>query len=227
MGVDACPGGWVGIVATASPHGVELAGFVGPSISSVVESARELGPLDVVAVDMPIGLSDETARAPDVLAKRLVHRRHASVFMTPPRTALTASSRLEADGLSRALTGKGVSAQAFALATKLFEVDAWARGSSHRVVEVHPEVSFATLAGRGLGSKKTWAGIRDRLALLAEAGFDPGPDLLPEDAKVAIDDVLDACVAAWTAQRVARDEALSFPDPPVTYGDGWPCAIWA
>ena len=41
-----------------------------------------------------------------------------------------------------------------------------------------------------------------------------------------VDDVLDAAVVARTAQRVASGEARPLPDPPETFSDGIPCAIW-
>jgi predicted RNase H-like nuclease len=41
-----------------------------------------------------------------------------------------------------------------------------------------------------------------------------------------VDDVLDAAIAAWTARRVARNEAQAMPDPPEVFSDGIPSAIW-
>jgi hypothetical protein len=49
----------------------------------------------------------------------------------------------------------------------------------------------------------------------ARPGFWPG-----------VDDVLNAAVAARTALRVASGQARPVPDPPETFGDGLPCAIW-
>lgn len=54
---------------------------------------------------------------------------------------------------------------------------------------------------------------------------------MPDDLGAAgeqarVDDVLDAAVVAWTAQRVAAGEARPLPDPPETFSDGIPCAIW-
>ena len=43
----------------------------------------------------------------------------------------------------------------------------------------------------------------------------------------ALDDILDAAIAAWTARRVARDEAQPMPDPPQVFSDGIQSAIWA
>src|SRR5919107_679357 len=135
------------------------------------ELAEAVGPVGVVGIDIPLGLPDDTDRAPDVLARKLVGPRRSSVFMTPPRRALLAGSRYEADVISRRLTGKGVSSQAFALAVKLLEANAWAPHAPARVVEVHPEVSFATLAGSFLEPKRSWSGAQQRHRLLAGAGI--------------------------------------------------------
>jgi predicted RNase H-like nuclease len=98
---------------------------------------------------------------------------------------------------------------------------------SCRVVEVHPEVSFAHLAGAPLTVRKhTWAGMYRRRELLAGAGIRIDGDLGEAGRGAAVDDVLDAAVCAWTARRVARGEARCMPDPPERFSDGIPCAIW-
>lgn len=94
-------------------------------------------------------------------------------------------------------------------------------------MESHPEASFAQLAGAPLHSaKSTWAGIARRRQLLADAGIVLPENLGPAGEKAAIDDVLDAAVAAWTALRVTRDQARSHPDPPELFSDGLASAIW-
>jgi predicted RNase H-like nuclease len=81
------------------------------------------------------------------------------------------------------------------------------------VHEVHPEVSFAVLAGRPLAfAKRTWNGHRERLRLLGRAGIKI-PERL-DAGLVPADDVLDAAVAAWTATRIARGEQVTFPADP-------------
>jgi predicted RNase H-like nuclease len=94
-------------------------------------------------------------------------------------------------------------------------------------MEVHPEASFAELAGAPLGaSKSTWAGIALRRQLLAAAGISLPENLGPAGQKATVDDVLDAAAAAWTAMRVARNQARRFPDPPEIFSDGLASAIW-
>jgi predicted RNase H-like nuclease len=88
-------------------------------------------------------------------------------------------------------------------------------------VEVHPEVSFARLAGGPLpDGKRTWAGAHHRRRLLASAGIDLADDLGQAGRHTAVDDVLDAGAAAWTVERVAAGAARPLPDPPVEYSDG-------
>lgn len=120
-------------------------------------------------------------------------------------------------------TGAGVSAQVFALRRKLLEVDAWVRNAGVIVVEVHPEVSFACRPL--LESKRTWAGVVRRRRLLAQAGIVLDDDLGPTGS-AAVDDILDAAIAAWTARRVARNKAEPLPDPPQVFSDSTSSAIW-
>ncbi|MGN6524721.1 MAG: DUF429 domain-containing protein, partial [Actinomycetes bacterium] len=56
-------------------------------------------------------------------------------------------------------------------------------------------------------------GLLHRHQLLEDVGLLPydDPDGVAARAGVAADDVLDAIAAAWTAARVARQAALSFP----------------
>ena len=159
LGVDACRAGWIGVAL--SPGGIRA--YFAARISDLVEEAGRDGPLGVVAIDIPIGLPDTGRRQADLLAREAAGPRWASVFMTPVRPALEAGDYTAAAVLSRRLAGEGISRQAFALRDKVLDVDQWARQAQPRVVEAHPEVSFAQLAGAPLLSRKsTWAGIARR-----------------------------------------------------------------
>jgi predicted RNase H-like nuclease len=218
LGVDGCKLGWVGITW-------EGEAYFGTSILELLAAA---GPVTCIGIDMPIGLPDSGRRQADSLARKLVGRRASSVFTTPVRVALEASSHADAIAVNRAVTGEGLSAQVFALAAKTLEVDAFVRSTTTPVIEVHPELSFATMAGAPLPwGKKTWAGTQHRQALLAGAGLQLSTDLGEAGHRAAVDDVLDAAAVAWTAQRFTRGEAFPLPDPPEVFGDEIPCAIWA
>jgi predicted RNase H-like nuclease len=227
LGADVAQGRWVGVVL----DGAGLTAHLAPSIGELVAAASAGGRLHVAALDIPIGLPDAGRRRADALARALVGRRASSVFTTPVRAALEQADHAAAAAVNRALAGEGVSRQAHGLREKVLEVDAWVRAPAPpgvRVVEVHPEVSFAALARAPLAHrKKTWAGAAERQDLLRRAGIAPGDDLGAAGAWAGVDDVLDAAVAAWTALRVARGEAVRHPDPPERFTDGWPAAIWA
>ena len=79
------------------------------------------------------------------------------------------------------------------------EVDAWRRSRPRcTVVEAHPELSFAEMAGGPMAAAKTTPeGIEARLAELARHGISR-PSVLT-DSGYAAHDLLDACAAAWTA----------------------------
>ena len=127
----------------------------------------------------------------------------------------------------RELTGSGMTKQAFALRVKIHEVEAWLPSAKCRVVEVHPEVSFAELAQEPLiHSKSTWAGVELRRSLLEAVGIRLPSDLGSAGARAGVDDVLDAVITAWTAARVRDGLARSLPDPPQVFSAGTAAAIW-
>ena len=196
---------------------VEDMRFTGSLVAGTFAELREaLAGAAAVGVDIPIGLPREGVRRADVAARAFVGPRRSSVFPAPPRAALTAATYAEARAILPSL-----SAQSFALARKILEVDACL---DDRVFEVHPEVSFAALAGRQLvHPKRSWNGQMERRRLLAGAGIE-----LPDDlagGMAAADDVLDAAIVAWSAARKVRGDAATLPaDPPVH--DGRPVAIW-
>ncbi len=159
-----------------------------------------------VGVDIPIGIPVEGTRPADATGRRFVGPRASSVFTTPIRPVLEAPTYAEARLIARDLTGKSVSAQTYALARRILEVDEYAR-ENERVIEVHPEVSFRELAGRPLESKHRKQGLVERRAVLVEAGIEL-PASVP---RIAEPDLLDATAAAWSARRYARGDAVPLP----------------
>ena len=160
-------------------------------------------PSTIVAVDMPMWFPVQPPRRSEVAAREVLGpRRASSIFPTPVRAAIEAPDHATANAVSREATGVGVSRQAFALAAKILEVDAWRSRSALDVREVHPETSFAVLLGRpAAASKRTWAGAGERRAALVGVGIDLTPLEGIALGKATVDDVLDAAVAAWTADR--------------------------
>jgi predicted RNase H-like nuclease/ADP-ribose pyrophosphatase YjhB (NUDIX family) len=225
LGVDACPAGWVGVVLDPS---LRASVFVAADITSLLELVREQHDVPVVAVDIPIGLPDSGGRLADAEARRALVGKASSVFSTPVRSALEAATYAEAREANLAATDgrTSVSAQAYALRAKVLEVDAWVRsGPGAEVLEVHPEVSFARMAGGPvLARKKDSDGVRARREALAAHGIVAPPWF--RGAGFGEDDLLDACAVAWTAVRHAIGVSESLPGEPEVFSDGIAAAIW-
>ena len=112
-------------------------------------------------------------------------------------------------------------AQVWAIAPKIREWDAALRsdaGARGRTHEVHPELSFAQMnGGKALAArKKSIEGALARRGLLVQyygesavAGVEGSYDR----KSAGMDDLYDALAALWSAERIARGEARSLPDP--------------
>ena len=223
LGVDGCPGGWVAVAP--DPDG--LRAYAGATLADVLAAAEVDGRPDWVGVDIPIGLAEQGLRAADLAVREQLGRRAATLFLTPVRAALETDDYAGAVALNRARTGAGCSRQAYGLRAKILEVDALVRAGETRVFEVHPELSFTTMAGVPPAyGKKTWAGLQERLRLLEAHGLSLD-GLNGDTGRAAADDVVDAAAVAWTARRRAIGVARSWPDPPQPLPGHPACAIWA
>ena len=226
LGVDGCRGGWLGILWDGSAAVAIFHSTIRELIDD--ETARSAV---VVGVDMPMELPDEGARQADRMAQRELGRRASSIFVTPTRSALTMVTQSQASAVNKERGGPGVSIQAFNLRPKVLEVDELARTfvaeRGRRLVEVHPELSFHTMNDGSLShSKRTPEGQEERRALLRRVGIELDPTSTAIPGRIAIDDVLDAAAAAWSAWRVNSGTARSLPDPPEINSDGISAAIW-
>jgi predicted RNase H-like nuclease len=199
-GIDGCRSGWVAVSVSAGGVSVRTAG-----------SLAGLGIQGATGIDMPLGLLADGWRTADALARRALGGRGASVFAIPPRAVWEAPDYATANRRCRELTGRGMSAQAWGLRTRLLEADGFRRRHAGFLREVHPELSFAALAGAPLtDSKHSPAGLASRRALLEGAGI-----VLPRRvAGAAEHDLLDAAAVAWSTRRVAAGTARVLPDPP-------------
>lgn len=168
---------------------------------------RELraGAFDAVAVDMPIGLLATHPRPADVEGRRRLGPRRSSVFPSPVRDVLQSQTYQEANETSKAVAGVGLSRQAFNLLPKIRELDELVTPEDQdRLVEAHPELAFARLAGQPLALPKRVAeGKHLRQGLLAEV-FGRRLDEVLESRPVPLDDALDALALILVADRVAR-----------------------
>lgn len=180
-----------------------------------------------VAIDIPIGLPETGRRAADDAARSLLGPRRSSVLHAGSYGVRSRHSRRShrclgsADGLRRqpaVLRARSQDA----------EVERWIGQAHCPVYEVHPEVSFAILLGAPASApKKSWAGMSQRRLALERAGLSLDETGGEAAARAAVDDMLDAAVAAWSARRILRGQAVTLPDPPPARPHGRPIAIWA
>jgi predicted RNase H-like nuclease len=225
LGVDGCKAGWFYFQ------------FDGSNMSfGVVESAAELlhqtGEDACILIDIPIGRPEggKLERTCDLAARKaLSPKRHSSVFPTPCRQTLSATSYEDASAINRRILGRGLTKQSWAIAPKIREVDdlmASSKVARRSIRETHPEVCFWGLAGGPMEyPKKTREGYLERmrilklvepraeqmiaLAFLAHGGFE-----------AVRDDVVDAFVAAVCARAATNLQTL--PENPDTDPCGLP-----
>jgi predicted RNase H-like nuclease len=168
-GVDGCAAGWVAV--TLGLESQPAATRVRATVAKTLDGLPLTG---VTGIDMPLGLLDAGWRDADLLARRALGRRGATVFAIPPRAVWDCETYAEANQVCRDLTGKGFSVQAWGLRRKIAEADDFRRrgmSAPVQLYEVHPELSFTAMAGAPVpDSKHTTAGLAVRRAR------DPGTD---------------------------------------------------
>jgi predicted RNase H-like nuclease len=226
-GVDGCRAGW--FAALLNLESGEWCFHYAASLAAITDAPQQP---KIIAIDMPMGFLEQAepgGRACEREARRLLKGKTSSVFAVPVRAVLASPSYVDALAANRASSdhGLGLSKQAWHLVPKMCELDALlaSRASLRkRVFEAHPELAFARL-NKGtpvLASKKTEAGRRTRLALLAAAGFQRADARWTEHrtvqklrrADVADDDAYDALAVCVTARRIALHDAIVLPSKP-------------
>lgn len=208
LGVDGCRGGWIG--ALVQDGAVRWEWFADAAAVLAVPAA-------VIGIDIPIGLPTAGYRECDRAAREVLRTARNSVFFTPVRGVLDATTYPAANARSRELTGKGLAKQTWHILDRVRDVDeALGDPPDRRVVEVHPEVSFRRLDPRVSAGKKSASGAGQRIRALGD-WLDVDAALGDVPAGPSLDDALDALVAAWSAQRWQDGRATVLPtdDPPV------------
>jgi len=220
VGVDGCKAGW--LCFTVDLDNYETDFRLLPHFADVL---LDFKCADVVAVDIPIGLTQHGVRACDIEArKRLGKPRSNSVFPAPIRPILHATTYEQACQRSLRADGKKISQQTFGILAKVKEVDqVTSPGIQNWVHEVHPELCFWALnGGKAMKFGKLTARGRDeRMKLLSQ----PYPQIRNhldhlESRLAGSDDLLDAAVAAWTAVRVGQRQSLHLPEEAEFDGTG-------
>jgi predicted RNase H-like nuclease len=204
VGVDGWRGAWV--AARLDGRSVKL------SVLPDTVAVLEVPDVEVIGIDMPIGLSDDGVRTCDVEARRLLGPAGSSVFPAPVRPVLATHSYADACAVSIGARGKSLSVQSFNLMPSIRALDeALGDPADPRVHEVHPELSFRALDPRVADRKASRPGVAQRIRALQRV-MDVLDALAEAPPEVPMVDALDACADAWSAQRIAEGRAESVGD---------------
>lgn len=216
---DGCRAGWIGLSRVGD--GPVSAWLCGSAQELVNQLARLEPQPEVLLIDIPIGLPQQGGRGCDQAARERLGARRSSIFPAPIRPVLAAASWEEACAIRERLEDKRMSKQSWNITAKVREVDAllqarpalrgWLR-------EVHPELSFRTLAGAPLPhAKKTANGKQLRQELVAASFGNGAYEAVRAQFRrtaVADDDILDAFAALWSAERLLNGQATVLPPNP-------------
>lgn len=214
-GADGCKAGWVCITKRDG----RIDSVICPTAKSL---ASQRPSPDVLAVDIPIGLTDVGARICDWLARRMLGARGCCVFTAPIRPLLAATSYQEASAIRFEVEGKRLSKQAWEIVAKIREIDDLLRRAPElqgRILEVHPEICFMHWNGSVAIAhrKRSLAGRELRTKLVAEhfgsSAFETVRRRYPR-SQVADDDINDAFAALWSAEHIAAGIARRIPEDP-------------
>jgi predicted RNase H-like nuclease len=231
-GIDGCKGGWF-VVQKDLDRGILQYRIIN-KISEIFSPVEQL---KIIALDVPIGLPDEAlpgGRECDRIGRALLGpKRQSSIFSPPVREALRGNSWEAANKINSKSSSYciGLSQQSFGIFPKMKEIDAVITPTLQNTIkEVHPEICFFELNNRKplLYGKKTPQGRNDRRKLLFPLGFDIIDEALSKYRRniLAEDDILDACIACWTAERIFKGEAIRIPEHPSKDSKGLRMEMW-
>lgn len=129
-----------------------------------------------ILIDMPIGLADKKVarfvqRPCDSAARKMLGKKHSSIFSPPCIEALYEKSYSDASRVNFKILGKKLSKQSWNIMPKIREINAFLHLNPEwrgKILESHPELAFQFLNENKplLHSKKTQEGINERIRIL-------------------------------------------------------------
>jgi len=201
-GVDGCKSGWICITRDLATRSVNSVLY--PNAKSLIDQTPEPA---IIAVDIPIGLSEKGPRLCDIEARKVLGKRKSSVFPAPIRPVIKLQKYEDANVLHKKITGNGISKQTHAICEKILEFDEIL--SAHvflqkRIKEIHPEVCFWAWNGQKPmeHNKKTSEGLSVRRSLIVDHFGRETLNMVRGQhfcKDVADDDIHDAFAALWIA----------------------------
>lgn len=200
-GIDACTGGWFSIIIKDGTVQIRF----DESFENLIS---QIGDVNPILVDVPIGLATDSRRACDVRARYVLGCRGNSVFFAPSKAAIEEEDYDSANEAHRGAIGHGLSQQAYHIGNSIREVNNIVDDQyDGNIRESHPEICFLALNGQPVSWPKTSKkGILFRISLLetvyndAQAIYDAAIDEYLRK-EVSRDDILDSMVLAWAAKQ--------------------------
>lgn len=238
VGVDGCHYGWFAVILD------EKGNWDLDKFKDINELWKKLKNVKSILIDMPIGLRDsgEKERLCDNEARKFLNkgdiRRGSSVFPVPCREAAYASNYEKAKRINCKRTGRKLSKQTWNISRKIRQLDEFLQVNTQArklLKETHPEVCFAALSGgkpMKFSKSKTGErekGLRERKGVLrkycdVDNLFRRARAKFPYKKYVSDDDILDALVAAVSAQNFGKNPS-SLPEKPEKDSKGLPMQI--
>ena len=229
-GIDGYKGGWIAVILEGGVFATARVAW-----NKCLETLIRDNKIDHAIVDIPIGLASKPEeRDTDQAMRDFLTGQTSCVFNAPCRQVLEMKDHKPASKMNHKILAKdkkdkkGLSIQAFSIMPKIKEADDVVRKLKQaKMREGHPEISFKILFNlsldsktfdKRLESKKTAKGVGQRLKLLKDLKFDIINliEQIPAKHPAKLDDLLDAAVLAWSANRW-KDKKLqhkSFPSTP-------------
>ena len=233
-GVDGCKKGWFLV-----SRELEIGTIRYRRIDNLGEVFEQPEDPRFVAVDIPIGLLShgrKGGRECDKKAREILGKpRSNSIFSAPVRAALNYFDYPSALRANRASSPEsvGISQQCFGLFPKMREADELVTPElQKRIREVHPELCFFELNEHRpmkYGKKhRGGLGLRERRELLCKEDFSTviNDATASPRSEIAEDDILDACVAYWTAERIHQSIATCIRENPSKDERGFRMEMW-
>ncbi len=213
LGIDGCKKGWV-ISKLTSNYSLNIEVYKNlEDIRKLIEGASS------TLIDMPMGLPFglEYNRTTDSEARTYLSKRKMSIFSIPCRESIYTNNYKDSLILSRELTGKGFSKQAFYLFPKIRELDRFIQKDinlTNKIFEGHPEISFLRVEHEPNFSKKTIEGIEERIKIIEK--YIPNIQSTLDDVNnrylkkdVLIDDILDSVILALSL-KISTQRGYTF-----------------
>ena len=207
IGVDGCKGGWV--AAVLDHEDIRLEKY--DSVESIVDRYPTF---DAFLIDMAIGLRNSLDKnRPDDAAKKELGKKASTVFPIPSRDAVYAEGEEAQKQANKRAFDKSLAKQSIAIIPKMRELDVFLNEHpeyKNRILESHPEVSFARLNGAVvLSRKQEEPGPSQRLDILSEYLERENISGMYDKAKALgckQDDLIDALCLAVTGALYAHGQ---------------------